>query len=105
MRTVAVHGVREVDGMWTWRHDQRGLPAFYGPELLAAAAELRVPLSYVYGACSALVDDDEAAFVRAHVPGDVRVVRIEGGHHHLSLDRPAECAAAILESRARVDAG
>jgi pimeloyl-ACP methyl ester carboxylesterase len=98
LRTLAANGVREVDGMWTWKHDQGAFPAFYGPDLLAAAAAVRLPLTYVYGGSSALVDDDEARFVEAHVPGDVRVVRVEGGHHHLGLDRPAECAAAILEN-------
>ncbi|PXW28781.1 UNVERIFIED_CONTAM: pimeloyl-ACP methyl ester carboxylesterase [Williamsia faeni] len=102
MHTLAVNGVREVEGMWTWKYDQCVMPAFYGPELLAAAATVRIPLRYVYGACSALVTDNEADFVRAHVAGEVKVVRIADSFHHLSLDRPAECAAAIIATRSRV---
>jgi pimeloyl-ACP methyl ester carboxylesterase len=101
MRTLAEHGVRELAGEWTWRHDQGRMPAFYDPELLVAAGGLRLPLCYVYGGGSALVADDEAEFIRAHVPGEVRVVRVPDGHHHLALDHPAECAAAIIESAGR----
>ncbi|WP_020108172.1 alpha/beta fold hydrolase [Nocardia sp. 348MFTsu5.1] len=101
MHALAVNGVREVEGMWTWKHDQCMMPAFYGPELLAAAARVRIPLCYVYGGCSALVKDDEADFVRSHVAGEVKVVRIADGFHHLSLDRPTECAAAIISTRSR----
>jgi pimeloyl-ACP methyl ester carboxylesterase len=96
MRAVAERGVREVDGMWAWKHDAGGFPGLYGPDLLAAAATLRMPVSYVYGAESALVNPAEADFVQELVPGDVRVIPVAGGSHHLSLDRPAACAAAIL---------
>lgn len=98
MRTVAGHGVRERDGMWTWKHDQGGFPGLYGPGLLTAASALRLPLTYLHGARSALVDADEAEFVRALVPGGARVVAVAGGHHHLPLDRPAECAAVIVDA-------
>ena len=103
MTALAANGVREVDGMWTWKHDQCVMPAFYGPELLAAAATVRIPLCYVYGANSSLVKDVEADFVRAHLPGEVNVVRIANGFHHLCLDQPAECADVIIATRARVD--
>lgn len=103
MRAVAERGVRELDGMWAWKHDQGGFPGLYGPELLAAAAGLRLPVSYVYGAESALVNADEAEFVRNLVPGEVPVVPVAGGRHHLSLDRPAECAAAVVAARCGID--
>jgi pimeloyl-ACP methyl ester carboxylesterase len=97
MATLAAYSVRETADGWTWKHDHRGFPALYDPEVALAAARAPVPLGYVYGGDSGLVDDEAAAFVRSTVPTDVTTVRIPGASHHLPLDAPHECVAAIAE--------
>ena len=59
-----------------------------------AAATLTVPVAYVSGGASPVVDEAKAGQVAAMLPG-VRTVRVPGLHHHLVLEDPATCARLI----------
>ncbi|HLM06662.1 MAG TPA: hypothetical protein VK402_15900 [Blastococcus sp.] len=59
----------------------------------ASEAAVHVPVGYVYGALSALVDDEVAQHAR--VRGRVTVDRAPGAGHHVPLEAPEESAPLI----------
>jgi len=102
---VARGSVRAVDGGWTWKHDQRGLPIIEDEYVDTCAAAIRVPMAYVYGQYSAMVEASMAEHVQRSVPASVTVTCIAGAHHHLVIDAPDRCAAAIDQLGDRLCAG
>ena len=96
LRPVAEYSVRAVGGGWSWKHGSQQFPTLYGEQVVHAATTLTVPVAYVSGGASLVVDDAKAAEVARMLPG-VRAVRIPGLHHHLLLEDPATCARLIDE--------
>lgn len=95
LRPVARYSLRPVEGGWTWKHDRQGVPLMTDAYVNACAATLKVPVAYVYGELSSIVDDEMADHVRRSVPSVVAVVRVPGAHHHLVLEVPAACVQLI----------
>jgi pimeloyl-ACP methyl ester carboxylesterase len=93
---VAEYSLRAVDGGWVWKHDTGGFPTLYEEAIERAAASVTVPVAYVYGAVSSVVDSARAARAVSTIP-DVTAVRLPGAHHHLMLEFPESCAALIEE--------
>lgn len=91
---VAEYGLRRVEGGWMWKQDPNPFPPLYEPEVAAAAAALRVPVTYVSGELSRVVPPELAERVAAHLPNP-RTVVLPGMHHHLPLEAPDECAREI----------
>lgn len=97
LEPVARSSVRPTPGGWTWKYDQRGFPPLYGPFVTESAAALKVPVGFVYGELSTLVDAAAARHIRAAASTEVKVSVLPGAHHHLMLDSPDACAALIDE--------
>ena len=93
---VAGYSVRAVEGGWTWKHGGQQFPTLYDEHTMHAARTLSVPVAYVSGGESLVVDDASAAEVAELLPG-VRAVRVPGLHHHLVLEDPVTCARLIDE--------
>ncbi|MCF8587287.1 alpha/beta fold hydrolase [Gordonia liuliyuniae] len=87
--------IREVPGGWTWKHDQRGLPAFvdeFGDSLNA----VDIPVSYMWGTESRVVGPATVDYIRANFTVDqISVVEMQGVHHHMILEAPARCAFLV----------
>jgi pimeloyl-ACP methyl ester carboxylesterase len=97
---VAEYSVRAVEGGWTWKHGGQQFPTLYDDQVMHAATTLSVPVAYVSGSESLVVDDAKAAEVAGMLPG-VRTVRIPGLHHHLVLEDPPT-VARLVDELARV---
>ncbi|SEP04307.1 Pimeloyl-ACP methyl ester carboxylesterase [Trujillonella endophytica] len=93
---VAEYSVRAVEGGWTWKHGGQQFPTLYDEHVMHAATSLTIPVAYVSGGASLVVDDAKAAEVTGMLPG-VRAVRVPGLHHHMVLEDPAICARLIDE--------
>lgn len=93
---VAEYSLRPVDGGWVWKHDGGGFPTLYEDVIEQAAAMVAVPVAYVSGGASSVVDDLRAERAAAIIP-DVIAVRLPGVHHHLTLEVPESCARLIDE--------
>ena len=93
---VAEYSLRPVDGGWVWKHDGGGFPTLYEKVIEEAAATVAVPVAYVSGGASSVVDDVRAERAAAIIP-DVTAVRLPGVHHHLTLEVPESCARLIDE--------
>jgi pimeloyl-ACP methyl ester carboxylesterase len=97
MAVLADYSLQAVAGGWTWKHDPRALLRFTDDFVSARAAELACPVGFVYGGESVVVDAEIAEFFRVTAPGDVRVERVEGAHHHLVLNESDICTRLIQE--------
>jgi pimeloyl-ACP methyl ester carboxylesterase len=91
---VVEYSLRPVEGGWTWKHDGGRFPTLYEERIERAAATIEVPVAYVSGGASSVVDDVRAARAAATIP-EVTAVRLPGVHHHLLLEVPATCAQLI----------
>lgn len=86
---------RTSDG-WTWKFDPQSLWRYEDEQVDAALRAIRAPMTYAYGTESALSTDRSAMRIQQVQP-DVRVVPVEGGHHHLPLDSQKACVNLIRD--------
>jgi pimeloyl-ACP methyl ester carboxylesterase len=93
---VAEYSLRPVDGGWVWKHDGGGFPTLYEEVIEHAAASVAVPVAYISGGESSVVDDFRAARAASTIPDAVEV-RLSGAHHHLTLEVPESCVRLIDE--------
>jgi pimeloyl-ACP methyl ester carboxylesterase len=93
---VAEYSLRAVEGGWVWKHDGGGFPTLYEERIVQAAATAGVPVAYVSGGASSVVDDVRAERAAATIPG-VTALRLPGAHHHLTLEVPETCARLVQE--------
>jgi len=102
LRRVAAGAYRRADDGWSLKSDPNVYGRIDDHTVAASLAEIRAPITMVYGGRSASVDDDGRAFlVDAHA-GPTELVRIEDGFHHLTFDYAPEVAAAIRELSSNV---
>lgn len=99
---IAETGVMETPKGWTWkaRTNIFGHPAF-GPNFWQTQRDrfpqIRVPLSVVYGAWSALCTPLVMDYMRSIAPQGARFVEIAEAYHHVLLDQPAETTRVLRE--------
>jgi pimeloyl-ACP methyl ester carboxylesterase len=93
---AADYALRPLDGGWAWKHDQRGFPTLYEERIERAAAAVSVPVAYISGSASPVVDDARAERAAAMIP-DVTAVRLPSAHHHLTLEVPDACTRLVQE--------
>lgn len=93
LRALGRHGVRRGPRGWSWKFDWRSFAFPYGP-VWPQLPEITVNALIVRGEHSSILPREAMAQVAAALPRG-RGVEIEGAHHHIPLDKPAELAAAI----------
>lgn len=99
---VAESSIRRIEGGWTWKYDQRGLPATERQLVEGQMATLTVPLRFVYAEHSAIVGTDAIDFLRTSPPpSGLEIIEMAGVHHHLILEEPEKCARLIDELASR----
>ena len=94
------HGLRQVPGGWTWKHDPAGFPHLYDRDVEHAAATVSVPVTYAYGELSGVVSPELAERAGA-VLRRATTVALPGVHHHLPIEAPQACARLIDEAGRR----
>jgi pimeloyl-ACP methyl ester carboxylesterase len=86
---VAQHSLREVEGGLRWKFDRRLQgPGTHLQDGEGMLGRVRVPVDYIYGERSALIDALHAGRVTSALPNVRGPVVIPDGHHHLMLDQP-----------------
>jgi pimeloyl-ACP methyl ester carboxylesterase len=93
---IARHSVTECEGGWTWKFDVAARGASHHDEpLVDYLMNLACPKALIYGADSAMVTSEIAAYMRGlFAPGEP-VVCLPEAHHHLILDQPLAFIAAL----------
>jgi pimeloyl-ACP methyl ester carboxylesterase len=95
LQHVAHHSLKQVGDGWTWKFDPalpHGTPELDGPALLG---RIKVPVSYICGECSVIVDGARARRIAQHLPGRREAVVVPQAGHHLMLDQPLALVAAL----------
>lgn len=102
LRFLAETSVVETEAGWRWKFDPfaRGSRGWdHGDATRARIVAATVPLAFLFGDESALVDADVLARTRAAVPPTTPFVGIPAAGHHLMLDQPL---AFVTATRALV---
>ncbi|HUI27800.1 MAG TPA: alpha/beta hydrolase [Candidatus Kryptonia bacterium] len=96
LAAIAAHALRPStdETHWTFKFDRAALAAIRAHDVASALAQLDCPILAVRGGASPLMSEKAIAALRAAAPR-LEVATIEGAHHHVMLDRPAEFAAVV----------
>ena len=95
---VGRHSLHEVEGGWTWKFDESFVPRQFESDSETAEsllARIAVPVTYVYGDLSVVVNRAEALAIvelLAHGRGPIAIPQ---AHHHVMLDQPLSLVAAL----------
>ena len=92
---LAEYSLCKTEGGWTWRHDWNSPTTPYDEYINACIGRLTVPVTFAYGTASPVVSDAKAKYFESLAKVEVRILPIAEGQHHLMLDKPEECIAAI----------
>ncbi len=92
---LAEYSVCESEGGWSWRHDWNSPTTPYDEYINGCIAQLSMPVTFAYGTASPVVNDAKAQYFVSLAKVEVTILPIEGGQHHLMLDKPDQCIAAI----------
>lgn len=95
---LAEYSVCEADGGWSWRHDWNSPTTPYDEYINGCIGRLTVPVTFAYGTASPVVNETKAQYFVSLAQVDVTIVPIQDGQHHLMLDKPDECLAAITSA-------
>jgi pimeloyl-ACP methyl ester carboxylesterase len=98
---VAANSFVDVEGRWALKAD----PQIYGQtddrQVLECLTRVEVPITFVYGDRSTVVDDEVRSILAETQDGAVTLVAVRGGFHHLTFDHAAAVAAAISHASVR----
>jgi pimeloyl-ACP methyl ester carboxylesterase len=100
-RPIVERGLRAVDGGYSWRSDPRlSRPTairLAETQVMALLLGLAAPTSLLLARPHPPYLEPEALQVRIDCVADIRVTRMEGGHH-LHIEKPAEVAAWLRDA-------
>ena len=95
LRELAVRGLIETADGWRWRFDPRARRRLTNEGVAADLARLRGPIGYLYGEESDMGGPGSVSFLEESLGRRIPAVAVPGAFHHVPLDQPARCAAAI----------
>ncbi|MGP3791523.1 alpha/beta fold hydrolase [Pseudomonas sp. B392_1p] len=100
---VAFHSIGACEGGWRWRADPALPYTLVEPDGDALLARIEVPVDYVYGEESSVVEPWRAKRIASGLRHCRGAIGIPQSHHHLMLDQPLTLVAvlrALLLNRA-----
>ena len=80
---------------WTWRFDPYQWRDYSMRNAGKDLANARCPVAYIWGADSALVDEEVLAYVRERAPAGSPMIELPEAAHHLMLDQPLAFVGAL----------
>lgn len=93
---VARHSLRAVEGGLRWKFDGRlQEPETHAHDGEAMLRKIAAPVDYIYGECSALIDEQHARRITNALPNVRGPIAIPDGHHHLMLDQPIALISSL----------
>lgn len=95
LREVAREGLVEAEPGWRWRFDPAARRRLTNEGVRADLAEVRCPVGYVYGDLSDMGGPQSVGCLVEWLGRDVTVDVVPEAYHHVPLDQPGRCAAAI----------
>lgn len=104
LQEVARAGLLETQEGWRWRFDPGARRRLRNAGVRADVATLRCPVGYVYGEKSDMGGPRSVACLEEWLGRELPVEVVADAFHHVPLDRPAGCAAAIESTLERLGA-
>jgi pimeloyl-ACP methyl ester carboxylesterase len=92
---VARHSLKEIEGGWTWKFDERLLPKHDDTKTTEILARIETPVTFIYGDASAIVSRKHAHDIVSHIPNAHGPIAIPQSHHHVLLDQPLSLVSAL----------
>lgn len=92
---VARHSLKEVEGGWTWKFDERLIPKHDDVKTRDILGKIAVPVSFIYGDASAIVSRQHAHDIVSHIRNAHGPIAIPEAHHHVLLDQPLSLVSAL----------
>jgi len=92
---VARHSLKEIEGGWTWKFDERLIPKHDDAKASDILAKIAVPVTFIYGDASAIVSRQHAHDIVSHIRNAHGPIAIPQSHHHVLLDQPLALVAAL----------
>ena len=92
---VARHSLKEIEGGWTWKFDEQLIPKHDDAKTTDILAQIKAPVTFVYGDASAIVSRKHAHEIVRHIPNAHGPIAIPQSHHHVLLDQPLSLVAAL----------
>jgi pimeloyl-ACP methyl ester carboxylesterase len=92
---VARHSLKEVEGGWTWKFDERLIPKHDDLKARDILARIETPVTFIYGDASAIVSREHAHDIVSHIRNAHGPIAIPQSHHHVLLDQPLSLVSAL----------
>lgn len=92
---VAFHSIEECDGGWRWRADPALPYTLVEPDGDALLKCIEIPVDYVYGEESSVVEPWRAERIAAGLRQCSGAIGIPQSYHHLMLDQPLTLVAVL----------
>jgi len=95
VRHAAEHSIGPIADEWGWKFDPAVAQRFNDELINRYLARVECPVAMIYGSESSMVNGSSPLAAEAILGYPVPTTVVDGGHHHVILDRPAESAGAI----------
>jgi pimeloyl-ACP methyl ester carboxylesterase len=92
---VARHSLKQVEGGWTWKFDERLIPKHDDAKARDILGRIEAPVTFIYGDASAIVSRRHAHDIVCHIRDAHGPIAIPESHHHVLLDQPLSLVAAL----------
>jgi pimeloyl-ACP methyl ester carboxylesterase len=92
---VARNSLKEVEGGWTWKFDAQLIPKHDDAKATDILAQIKAPVTFIYGDASAIVSRKHAHEIVRHIPNAHGPIAIPQSHHHVLLDQPLSLVSAL----------
>jgi pimeloyl-ACP methyl ester carboxylesterase len=92
---VARHSLKEIEGGWTWKFDERLIPKHDDAKAAEILAKIAAPVTFIYGDASAIVSRQHAHDIVSHIRNGHGPIAIPQSHHHVLLDQPLSLVSAL----------
>jgi pimeloyl-ACP methyl ester carboxylesterase len=103
LEALALQGLRNSPSGWRWKFDPAARRRLTDAGVSADLGSVNCPIGYVYGAASDMGGATSLARLAEVAGRPVPWVSVADAHHHVPLDQPAACAAAILTVLQRME--
>ena len=92
---VARHSLKEIEGGWTWKFDERLMPKHDDAKARDILGAIEAPVTFIYGDASAIVSRQHAHDIVSCCRNGHGPIAIPQSHHHVLLDQPLSLVAAL----------
>lgn len=92
---IGRHSIMETAAGWRWKFDDTVFSNMDITDRSEDLASLETRLSVIYGEHSKIMPPEMVEYMRQALDDDVPFIEIPHAHHHLILDQPLACIAAL----------